>query len=214
MIDLRKHEAFGPLEEPSRAAFNALSLSMHDPVPVANATERAQLVADLTAAGFAPTASRPLYVHRADAGPMLELERTIDGGTSWQTIMADGGKTLMAVGSGGGSLSGTATAPTSGSSLTLPPGVWRLDFRMFFAISIASGDVPVTITLHLSETGVGNTLSIPFPVESAGTTSRQISGVEVVSRNTESNFYLRGQTSKTSGAQTMGGNKLIATRQF
>lgn len=212
MIDLRKHEAFGPLEEPSRAALNALSLSMHDPVPVANATERAQLVADLTAAGFAPTASRPLYVHRVDAGPMRELERTIDGGASWQTLLADGGKAVVATGTGGTDLTTTITTPASGASVTLPAGTWLVFFRMNFSLSISSGALPATITLYLSESGVGNNISSTFPVESTGVTTREHSSFELVSRSAESTFYLRGRTSGAGGIQAMGANKIIAVR--
>jgi hypothetical protein len=47
--------------------------------PVANLTERAAL-----AAALAPTASRPLYVHRADAPARAKLERT-ENGTAWTT---------------------------------------------------------------------------------------------------------------------------------
>lgn len=98
MIDLRKHEAFGPLEEPSRAALNALSLSTHDAVPVANATERAQLVADLTAAGFGPSPARPLRVYREDGPTVGRVEYTTDG-TTWVTEGAGTGASVT-VGNG------------------------------------------------------------------------------------------------------------------
>lgn len=53
-------------------------------VPVANEAERAALVASLT---WTPSPSRPLYVHRADAGTGLELEVTTSG-TVWRTVRA------------------------------------------------------------------------------------------------------------------------------
>lgn len=85
MIDARKHEAFGPLEEPSRARFNALSLSIRDVVPVANAVEATQVAAELQAAGRPISPAYPLYVHRADAHPASPLEFSVDG-TTWQRV--------------------------------------------------------------------------------------------------------------------------------
>lgn len=86
MIDPRKHEAFGADETPSRAAFNRLSLSIRDVVPVANTTERGQVLADLTGAGFPPSVSNPLYVHRADANPSERLE-VCDNGTAFRRVV-------------------------------------------------------------------------------------------------------------------------------
>lgn len=54
-------------------------------VPVANITARVNLVAALTTAGRAPTATDPLYVHRADAPLGFELEITKNG-SSWQPV--------------------------------------------------------------------------------------------------------------------------------
>ena len=84
-IDVRKHKAPIGTETPRRQAFNDLSLSICDVVPVASATERTQLVADLTAAGVGPTAARPLFVYRADATAASEVEYTRDGAT-WRTV--------------------------------------------------------------------------------------------------------------------------------
>lgn len=56
--------------------------SIHDVVPVANATERAQLVTDMNAKGKGPSAANPLVVHRADAPGLHRIESTVDG-SAW-----------------------------------------------------------------------------------------------------------------------------------
>lgn len=66
----------------TRASIQGLLLQANDIRPVANVTARAQLVADLTAAGLSPTPARPLYVDRADAYIHQRLESTVDG-TTW-----------------------------------------------------------------------------------------------------------------------------------
>jgi hypothetical protein len=82
-IDARKHVAPAAGETPRRQVINDLSLSVRDPIPVANTTERAQLVTALTAVGQAPSATNPLFVYRADAPAGARLEMTQDG-TTWQ----------------------------------------------------------------------------------------------------------------------------------
>lgn len=61
--------------------FDQFGQSISDVVPVANTTDRAQVVADLTAEGHGPTASRPLVVIRADAPGLHRIEYTYDGTT-------------------------------------------------------------------------------------------------------------------------------------
>lgn len=64
----------------SRATiFEAFGNTIHDVVPVANATEAAQVVADLVDAGVGPSTTHPLVVHRADARGLHRLEYTVDG---------------------------------------------------------------------------------------------------------------------------------------
>lgn len=89
--DIRRHTAPLPGETPRRRSINDLSLTVNDIVPVANVTERAELVDDLNAASVGPSASRPLYVDRADAAPGMRLESTIDG-TTWITQRAQSGQ--------------------------------------------------------------------------------------------------------------------------
>lgn len=62
--------------------FKQFGQSINDVVPVANAAERAQVVADLTADGRGPTSARPLVVIRADARGLHRMEYTYDG-TVW-----------------------------------------------------------------------------------------------------------------------------------
>lgn len=65
----------------TRASIQGLLMQVNDVRAVANATARTQLVSDLTAASFPPSASRPLVVHRADAvGAKLE----VNVGSGWR----------------------------------------------------------------------------------------------------------------------------------
>lgn len=79
----RKHTVPAAGETPRRQAINDLAASINDIVPVQNQTARAQLLADVVAAGH--VWPRPLYVDRADAGPRGIIERTIDG-TTWEAL--------------------------------------------------------------------------------------------------------------------------------
>ncbi|MDR7189789.1 hypothetical protein J2Y46_002615 [Microbacterium sp. BE35] len=62
--------------------FKEFGESIRDVVPVANTTARATLVSDLTAAGEAPSSTKPLVVYRHDAPGLHRLEYTVDG-TVW-----------------------------------------------------------------------------------------------------------------------------------
>lgn len=86
-LDARRHEVPLPGNTPRRAAFDDLSLSIGDIVYVANTTDRAQRIAALTAAGFGPSATRPIYVHRGDAPAGKELEYSTNG-TTWASVSA------------------------------------------------------------------------------------------------------------------------------
>lgn len=138
MIDARKHSAFGPDETPSRAAFNDLSLSIRDVVPVANTTERAQVLADLTDAGFPPSPSNPLYVHRADAVPARRLE--VNDGSGWRSVaphIQHGVKAMPAntLAAGG--------ATSTGGTVTLD-------------VAMESANYDVGVTLRSAQSGTAN----------------------------------------------------------
>ncbi|MFJ4173984.1 hypothetical protein [Microbacterium sp. NPDC089696] len=85
----RKHVVpTGGEQSISRATiYQAFANSIHDVVPVANTTERGQVVAALTAAGLPPSAANPLIVYRADAPGLHKLEINT-GGALW--LGADG----------------------------------------------------------------------------------------------------------------------------
>lgn len=84
--DVRRHTAPAAGETPRRQAFNDLSLSINDAVPVANTTERAQLVSDLTAISQAPSTSRPLLVYRADAARYEFTTVPVPSDADWRVL--------------------------------------------------------------------------------------------------------------------------------
>lgn len=81
MVNARKHVTpAGTDQSVTRATiFESFGQSINDVIPVANATERAQVIANLTAAGQGPSSTHPVVVIRADARGMHRLEYTYDG---------------------------------------------------------------------------------------------------------------------------------------
>lgn len=59
--------------------FETFGNSINDVIPVANATDRAQVVSDLAAKGVGPTAADPLVVIRGDAPGLHRVEYSYDG---------------------------------------------------------------------------------------------------------------------------------------
>ena len=110
----------------ARSNFLNLSASINGLKQVANATARAQLLADLAAAtpSFVPTAARRLYVQQTDTGEVYEYTSasafTIWGtrGYSWESRLA--AVVLVGVSSMGNVLS--LTLPTDA-----PAGVYAID---------------------------------------------------------------------------------------
>jgi hypothetical protein len=82
VANARKHQVPAAGDAPSRAGIAGPFETINDIVPVADTTDRANV-----ATAIGPTASRPLYVHRADAPVGQELEVTEDG-TTWRTILS------------------------------------------------------------------------------------------------------------------------------
>jgi len=62
--------------------FESALQSINDVIPVANTTERSQVVADLVAEGVGPAPSRPVIVIRGDAPGLHRIEYSTDG-TVW-----------------------------------------------------------------------------------------------------------------------------------
>lgn len=81
MADARGHYNLGAA--PAFAQFQQLSLSINDPIGVANATARAMKLAELAALTppIIPSAAAPLWFWRTDAAPGFQLESTTDGVT-------------------------------------------------------------------------------------------------------------------------------------
>lgn len=168
MIDARKHDAPAAAETPRRQAINDLSLSIRDVIPVANTTERAQLVSNLTAAGQAPSVSNPLYVHRADARPGLALEYT-ENGTTWVSVSREsqGGVRAMAA----NTLASGATTSTGG---TVVLGQAFADANYDVQLSLASGQAGTAFLVPraLSKTATGFVIF----VYNVGSTSQSWTG--------------------------------------
>lgn len=84
-LDARRHTIPDGEDTPSRAGVFAALLTVRDPIPVANTTERTQVLSDLATEGIVPDTDEPVFVFRADAGAGRELEYTTDGAT-WTTV--------------------------------------------------------------------------------------------------------------------------------
>lgn len=89
--DARGHTAPAAGETPRRQVINDLSLSINDPIVVANATARAAKIVELAALvpAITPSSSRPIFFFRSDALAGCELEYTTDG-TTFRTVPAGG----------------------------------------------------------------------------------------------------------------------------
>lgn len=114
----------------TRASIEGLLMQANDIRPVANATVRAQMVSDLTAAGLPPTAARPLYVHRTDAPITHRLE--VFDGSGWRPVASACGP-------------GSGTANVFGQ-VALPHGLGYKPtyYSAVLASGLASGDGSVT----------------------------------------------------------------------
>lgn len=80
----RKHQipAGSDLSINRATIFETFGNSINDVIPVANVTERSQLVSALNAKGVGPSSTNPLVVIRADAPGLHRIEYTYDG-TVW-----------------------------------------------------------------------------------------------------------------------------------
>lgn len=83
-VDAKKHTSFAAGETPRRqvaggAGLADALLSINDPVPVASATEQAQIVTALSTTSYPVGPTRPLTTVRADARGLHQIEVTRDG---------------------------------------------------------------------------------------------------------------------------------------
>ena len=139
--DARGHEVPAGTDDPGQviAQLEALSLSVRDVVFVANTTERAA-----AATALSPSATDPLYVHRADAPKGKNLEWTADGST-WEAVSIGG----FAVGSV--TISSTAADTPNSTTVTFPAG--RFSGPPVVMLT-ANTTVPSTGVTGLGVTGV------------------------------------------------------------
>lgn len=88
--NLRKHVIPSGADKSFNRAtiFESFGNSIHDVVPVANTTERSQLVTAMTNKGVGPSATNPLVVQRGDAPGLHRIEYTTDG-TVWIPASGD-----------------------------------------------------------------------------------------------------------------------------
>lgn len=83
MRDAKKHVVPAGSDPRTRADLTRLSLSAHTIVPVGGQTERDQVTTDLTAAGYGPSLTDPLYVHRLD---LNQVE--VNTGSGWSRFLS------------------------------------------------------------------------------------------------------------------------------
>lgn len=86
-LDTRKHVIPDRTAQPLRSDFDGLSRSIRDPIPVASATERSQVLAALTTQGVSPSASNPVFFWRYDLPAPDRLQVTEDG-TNFRTFLS------------------------------------------------------------------------------------------------------------------------------
>lgn len=111
--------------------FKDFGNSIRDVVPVANTTERAQLVTDLTAEGEGPSGAKALVVHRADAPGLHRIESTTNG-TVWipasgELIFADKAAADSWATSNSSFLTTGDVARAGGAKYTWSGTAWVLD---------------------------------------------------------------------------------------
>lgn len=154
-VSARKHTVPAEGETPRFEAINELGASVNDFIPVANVTERAQVIANLTAAGAPPSTARPVFVWRADAPTAVPVEFTTDG-TTWTALAAQQSADVTTFGSGW-----TATNDT-----THKPRVTRIGNRVF-----------ITGAVTRSTGSTGNLLTVPSAFQPPSTGTRFIGAV-------------------------------------
>lgn len=150
---------------PLESWFNNLGKSLNGMlvVPVASTTARTNLVTALSGESFTPSTSRPLYVHRADAGTALGLEYTVDG-TNWVTVGGKRGATAISGGSDVTVAHGLGYAPTTVNVQVTLTGsgsatVAQLAKCMVWAIDATNFTVR-TIRIDTQAVFTGNTVGI------------------------------------------------------
>jgi hypothetical protein len=152
VANARKHQVPAAGDAPSRAGVVGPFETINDIVPVANSTDRANV-----ATAVAPTASRPLYVHRADAPVGQELEVTTDG-SNWRTILAYRGTSTWTFERTSANVSdnfpsGAMTSLISATITDAPIGrYWISGLLIMSAAAATSGNLRMSVgAVNLSE---------------------------------------------------------------
>lgn len=166
-------------------------------VPVANTTAQAAYISALTAAGTPPSASNPVYTHRADAGLGRELEVTIDGTTYRRVGSSSSWATYTPV------LTGTGTSPTLGAGsiagrFTSDGVTQRGSVLIAFGSGMTAGSGQYYITLPLVTPSTARVVGTTF-LYHASPATRAVCATQVI---TTTQVYLspHGATDEVGGA--------------
>ncbi|MCB2412461.1 hypothetical protein LGT39_06305 [Demequina sp. TTPB684] len=109
-IDLAGHNVPASTDAPARSAFDKLSLTIRDPLPVADAAARTTLLASLAAAStpVVPSTSSPIFFYQEDLPAAHRVIWTVDGdnfiSTSGHYVWADDAERGAATGMVAGDL--------------------------------------------------------------------------------------------------------------
>lgn len=166
--------------------FEAFGNSIRDVVGVESATERAQLVTDLTAEGQGPTGSRPLVVHRSDAPGLHRIEYTVNGAV-WLPASGDLQFASQAAAdafgtANGGLLSLGDRAVIAGKSFEWAGGAWRpLVKRAVFTLAVTGfGDSTLASTAITTTPKADETTDTSFITARTGTSCTVTAGTYLV----------------------------------
>lgn len=155
--DARGHTTPAGDDAPKRSDVLDLSLSIRDPIPVANTTARAAKIVELAALtpAITPSSSNPILFFRADAGDGLELEYTTDGST-FHTVPAT---PMVPSRTARGSVALTVSSAVGTSqSVTFPAGRFTATPKVF--VSKQSADLSKYIPYVTTISSTGCTIGI------------------------------------------------------
>lgn len=179
MRDAKKHVVPAGTDPRTRADLTRLSLSVHTIVPVGGQTERDQITTDLTAAGYAPSVTDPLYVHRLDlnqvevntgAGWSKMFNKHYDSGTVQLTAQPSFEKVVLwcrrvnnTVAFTGSIRLGAQLAAGTGNLCTIPAGMTPPVQYQLPAVILGTRDVASVIV------AASGTVTMTYRNDSSGT---------------------------------------------
>ncbi len=205
-LDATGHYVPASTDAPARSAFDKLSRSLRDPLPVATTAARTALLATLAAASPAvtPSTTSPVFFFRADAAPNESLEATTDGSTFQKYVAAE---TVVDTSAGGGAIGTSAASATDAAQVTLGAGTWRIDIQSLLTLT------PSTARSIYPSLFDGSTDVDVFRINAQADWGTQhfCAAGYVVLASTKT-IKLRYIASATGGTQTIGAERLVATR--